>query len=99
MLVLATSFRARRRIGQRRWRSLHYAFAAFALGLGTGSTGSDLTGDTPGLVFATVALTPMLWLTFLRILTPRPAPKPRRAPAPPAAPAADEPSRPTPVAV
>jgi len=100
MLVLATSFKARRRIGQRRWRQLHYAsFAAFSLALWHGlTTGSDLVGMR-GLVFAAVALTPILWLTFLRILTPRPAPKPRRAPAPPPAAAADEPARPTPVAV
>jgi len=99
MLVLATSFRARRRIGQRRWRQLHYAsFGAFSLGLWHAlTTGSDLVG-TRGLIFAAVALLPVLWLTFLRILTPRPAPKPRQRAVPPAAPARDEPSRPDPVA-
>jgi hypothetical protein len=100
MLVLASSFRARRRIGQRRWRQLHYAsFAAFSLGLWHAlTTGSDLVG-TRGLVFAAGALVPMLWLTFLRILTPRPAPKPQRPRPPAKAPAKDEASRPTPVAV
>jgi methionine sulfoxide reductase heme-binding subunit len=79
MLALALSFRVRRRIGQRRWRLLHYAsFAAFFLALGHAlHAGTDLTGAT-GLVFAAVALAPVLWLTFARIL-----PRPER-PAPPA---------------
>ena len=100
MLVLATSFRARRRIGQRRWRQLHYAsFAGFSLGLWHAlSTGSDLV-DRRGLVFAAVALLPVLWLTFLRILAPRPAPKAQRPRLPAPAPPKDEPARPTPVAV
>jgi predicted ferric reductase len=100
MLVLASSYRARRRIGQRRWRQLHYAsFAAFSLGLWHAlTTGSDLVG-TRGLVVAAGALVPILWLTFLRILTPRPAPKPQRPRPPAKAPAKDEVSRPTPVAV
>ena len=87
MLALATSFRARRRIGQRRWRQLHYAsFVAFFLALGHAlHAGTDLQGTT-GLVFAALALAPVLWLTFVRILTPgRPAPpsakpRPTRAP-------------------
>lgn len=85
MLVLALSFRARRRIGQRRWRQLHYAsFGAFSLALWHGlTTGTDLVG-TRGLVLAALAMAPVMWLTFLRILSPRPAPRPRRAPAPPA---------------
>lgn len=74
MLALALSFRMRRRIGQRRWRLLHYAsFGAFALALGHAlHAGTDLQGTT-GLVFAAVALAPVLWLTFARILMPRPA--------------------------
>jgi sulfoxide reductase heme-binding subunit YedZ len=73
MLALAVSFRVRRRIGQRRWRLLHYAsFGAFAFALGHAlHAGTDLQGTT-GLVFAAVALAPMLWLTFARILMPRP---------------------------
>jgi sulfoxide reductase heme-binding subunit YedZ len=81
MLALAISFRARRRIGQRRWRLLHYgSFPAFALALGHAlHAGTDLTGTT-GLVFAGVALAPVLWLTFARILMPRA----KRAPSAPA---------------
>jgi len=81
MLALATSFRARRRIGQRRWRQLHYAsFVAFFLALGHAlHAGTDLHGTT-GLVFAALALAPVLWLTFVRILTPgRPAPPPAKS--------------------
>lgn len=83
MLALALSFRVRRRIGQRRWRRLHYAsFVAFALALGHAlHAGTDLTGSV-GLVFAAVALAPILWLTFARILMPRaarPEPPPRGA--------------------
>jgi methionine sulfoxide reductase heme-binding subunit len=84
MLALAISFRARRRIGQRRWRLLHYgSFPAFALALGHAlHAGTDLTGTT-GLVFAGVVLAPVLWLTFARILMPRakraPVPTARRA--------------------
>jgi DMSO/TMAO reductase YedYZ heme-binding membrane subunit len=100
MLALALSFRVRRRIGQRRWRQLHYAsFGAFALALWHGlTTGTDLIG-TRGLVFAAAALAPVLWLTFLRILTPRSAPRPRRVPPPAATPSPDEAPRPEPVAV
>ena len=72
MLALAVSFRVRRRIGQRRWRLLHYAsFPAFALALGHAlHAGTDVTG-TAGLAFAAIALSPVLWLTFARILMPR----------------------------
>jgi DMSO/TMAO reductase YedYZ heme-binding membrane subunit len=79
MLTLAASFQVRRRITQRRWRLLHYAsFGAFALGLGHAlHAGTDLPGDI-GLVFAAVAVAPMLWLTFGRILAPRPG-RPVRA--------------------
>ena len=74
MLALALSFRLRRRIGQRRWRILHYgSFPAFALALGHAlHAGTDLTGTT-GLVFGAIALAPVLWLTFARILMPRAA--------------------------
>lgn len=93
MLVLALSFRVRRRIGQKRWRLLHYAsFAAFFLALGHAlHAGTDLTGTT-GLVFGAIAATPVLWLTFARIL-----PRPER-PAPPARAAqpAETPERPVP---
>lgn len=85
MLTLAASFQVRRRITQRRWRLLHYAsFGAFALGLGHAlHAGTDLPGDT-GLIFAAVAVAPMLWLTFGRILAPRPGrPAPARASADP----------------
>ena len=53
ILTLAVSFRFRRRIGQRRWRLLHYAsFVAFSAGLWHAlNTGSDLVG-TRGLLFA-----------------------------------------------
>ena len=80
MLALAISFRARRRIGQRRWRLLHYgSFPAFALALGHAlHAGTDLTGTT-GLVFAAIALAPVLWLTFARILMPRPKRSPPAA--------------------
>ena len=86
MLLLAVSFRYRRRIGQKNWRRLHYAaFAAFALGLGHGLTvGSDLRGGM-GLVAATLALAPVLWLTFFRILSPQALARPARAASPPAA--------------
>ena len=56
MLAIATSFRARRRIGQRRWRQLHYGSfvrVLFALGHAL-HAGTDLQG-TRGLVFAGVA--------------------------------------------
>ena len=87
MLALAVSFRVRRRIGQRRWRLLHYAsFGAFALALGHAlHAGTDLQGTT-GLVFGGIALAPVLWLTFARILMPRPGRPPvarRQAPARP----------------
>ncbi len=72
MLVLAVSFRLRKRIGQRRWRLLHYAgFVAYACALGHGLTaGSDLVGVT-GLVAAALSAAPVVWLAFARILMPR----------------------------
>ena len=86
MLVLAVSFHVRRRIGQRRWRLLHYAsFAAFAIGLYHAlNVGTDLTG-TRGLILAGIFVAPVVWLVYARILMPRP--QPRRAPARPAPPA------------
>ena len=78
MLALASSFHVRRRIGQRRWRILHYAsFAAFFLGLYHAlNVGTDLAG-TRGLIFAGIAAAPVCWLAFARILMPRPVPRPR----------------------
>jgi sulfoxide reductase heme-binding subunit YedZ len=84
MLMLALSFRFRRRIGYRRWRLLHFAaFAAFALALGHGlAVGTDLRGGA-GLAVAVLAGGPALWLVFFRILMPRSLPD--RAPPPPSA--------------
>ena len=71
-LLLAVSFRARKWIGQKTWRRLHYAsFAAFALSLGHALwTGTDLKG-VGGPLLALVAAGPVLWLTFYRLLSPR----------------------------
>jgi hypothetical protein len=79
-LVLAVSFRLRKRIGQRGWRRLHYAtFAAFVLALGHALTaGTDLRG-LGGPVLAVLAAGPVLWLTFVRILLPRTTPTPKPA--------------------
>lgn len=78
VLALALSFHVRRRIGQHRWRLMHYAsFAAFAIGLYHAlNVGSDLTGAR-GLILAGIVAAPVLWLVFARILMPRP---PRRRP-------------------
>lgn len=90
MIALAVSFRLRRRIGQRRWRLLHYAsFGGFFAGLYHAlNVGSDLTGGR-GLVFAGILCTPALWLMFARVLMP----KPRAAKA---RPARQDPSQTTP---
>jgi hypothetical protein len=82
-LMLALSFRVRRRLGQRAWRLLHYAsFAAFGLALFHAlSTGTDLIG-VRGQLVAVVALAPVLWLGFLRILEPGRRPPVARALAP-----------------
>ena len=87
MLTLAVSFHVRRRIGQRRWRLLHYAsFAAFAMGLYHAlNVGTDLTG-TRGLIIVGVAAAPVTWLTYARILMPRSGT--RQAVSPPGPPAA-----------
>ncbi len=77
-LMLAVSFRMRKRIGQRGWRRLHYAsFAAFLLSLGHAlAAGTDLAG-IGGPILAVAAAGPVLWLSLVRILTP-----PRRRPTP-----------------
>lgn len=79
-LALASSFRARRWIGQKGWRRLHYAsFAAFWLALGHALlVGTDLKG-LGGPITALLAAGPVLWLTFYRLLVPRQTPV--RAPA------------------
>ncbi|HEY0388230.1 MAG TPA: hypothetical protein VGC71_07310 [Gaiellales bacterium] len=71
-LMLVISFRMRRRIGQRGWRTLHYAsFAAWVLALGHAlASGTDLAG-IGGPVLVVVAGAPVLWLSIVRILTPR----------------------------
>ena len=81
-LALAASFRARRWIGQKGWRRLHYAsFAAFWLALGHALlVGTDLRG-LGGPVTALLAAGPVLWLTFYRLLVPRATPRPRTEPA------------------
>jgi len=76
-LMLASSFRMRKWIGQKGWRRLHYAsFGAFALALGHALvTGTDLKG-MGGPILALVAAGPVLWLTFYRLLMPRTAIRP-----------------------
>jgi hypothetical protein len=76
-LALAASFDARRWIGQKGWRRLHYAtFAAFWLALGHALlVGTDLKGfGSP--VTAILAAAPVLWLSFYRLLAPHQAPMP-----------------------
>lgn len=74
-LALAASFNARRWIGQKGWRLLHYAtFAAFWLALGHALlVGTDLKGFG-GPVTAILAAAPVLWLSFYRLLAPRTLP-------------------------
>jgi hypothetical protein len=76
-LALAASHRARKWIGQKGWRRLHYAsFGAFWLSLGHALlVGSDLQG-LGGPVTALLAAAPVLVLTFYRLLVPRTAPRP-----------------------
>jgi sulfoxide reductase heme-binding subunit YedZ len=90
-LTVATSFRLRRYIGQRGWRRLHYAsFGAFALALVHALTsGTDLSG-AGGPILAVLAGAPVLWLTLVRILTPRRRPAPARAKQPAAIPATSD---------
>jgi sulfoxide reductase heme-binding subunit YedZ len=80
-LALAASFNARRWIGQKGWRRLHYAsFAAFWLALGHALlVGTDLRGFG-GPVTALLAAGPVLWLTFYRMLVPRAEAAPAAAP-------------------
>lgn len=83
--MLAVSFRLRRWIGQRGWRRLHYAsFAAFGLLIAHAlAAGTDLAGMR-GPIVAAVALGPVLWLGFARLLLPRTSPRgaPKLAPRP-----------------
>jgi methionine sulfoxide reductase heme-binding subunit len=81
MLALAVSFHVRRRIGQRRWRLLHYTtFAAFTIGVYHAlNVGTDFTG-TRGLILAGIVIAPVAWLTYARILMPRA--QARQAPTP-----------------
>jgi hypothetical protein len=83
-LTLAASFRLRRYIGQSGWRLLHYAsFGAFILALGHALTsGTDLAG-IGGPILAALAGGPVLFLTLVRVLTPRirPVPSPPERPA------------------
>jgi sulfoxide reductase heme-binding subunit YedZ len=74
-LALVASFNARRWIGQKGWRRLHYAsFAAFWLALGHALLiGTDLKGFG-GPLTALLAAGPVLTLTFYRLLVPRAAP-------------------------
>jgi DMSO/TMAO reductase YedYZ heme-binding membrane subunit len=71
-LMLAASFRMRKRIGQKGWRRLHYSsFAAFFLALGHALTsGTDLQGGG-GPILVALAAGPVIWLTIYRILMPR----------------------------
>jgi methionine sulfoxide reductase heme-binding subunit len=79
-LALAASFRARRWMGHRAWRLLHYAtFGAFVLFLGHALTvGTDLKG-LGGPVLVALSAGPVLWLGLARILLPRTAPRPAAA--------------------
>jgi methionine sulfoxide reductase heme-binding subunit len=81
-LALAASFNARRWIGQKGWRRLHYAsFAAFWLALGHALlVGTDLHGFG-GPVTVLLAAGPVLWLSFYRLLVPRAKAAPPPAPA------------------
>ncbi len=69
------SFNARKWIGQKGWRRLHFAsFGAFWLALGHALlTGTDLKGFG-GPVTVVLAAGPVLTLSFYRLLTPRALP-------------------------
>ena len=71
---------ARRWIGHRGWRLLHYAsFAAFVLFLGHAlAVGTDLKG-LAGPILVALSAGPVLWLGLARILLPRTAPRGRVA--------------------
>ncbi len=85
-LMLAVSFRLRRRIGQKGWRRLHYAsFAAFVLSLGHAlAAGTDLKG-VGGPILVAIAAGPVVWLGLARILMPRTKTQPASPVAVPAA--------------
>jgi hypothetical protein len=74
-LALAASFNARKWIGQKGWRRLHFAsFGAFWLALGHAVlTGTDLQGFG-GAITVPLAAGPVLTLTFYRLLVPRTTP-------------------------
>ena len=75
-LGLALSFRAKKWLGHRTWRSLHYgSFVAFAIFLGHAlAVGTDLKG-LGGPILATLAAGPVIWLGLARILLPRSSPR------------------------
>ena len=79
-LALALSFRAKKWVGHRWWRLLHYAsFGAFALFLGHAlAVGTDLKG-LGGPILAAVSAGPVIWLGLARILLPRTAVRPAAA--------------------
>jgi methionine sulfoxide reductase heme-binding subunit len=85
-LMLAVSFRLRKRIGQKGWRRLHYAsFAAFVLSLGHAlAAGTDLKG-VGGPILVAIAAGPVVWLGLARILLPRAKTQPASPVAVPAA--------------
>jgi sulfoxide reductase heme-binding subunit YedZ len=90
MLALAASFHVRRKIGQQRWRVLHYAsFGAFGIGLYHAlNVGTEFSGAR-GLIIAGALAAPVIWLVYARILIPRAKkqkPPARPAPAPTARP-------------
>lgn len=79
-LVLALSFRAKRWIGHRGWRVLHFAsFGAFVLFLGHAlAVGTDVKG-LAGPVLVALSAGPVVWLSLARVLLPRTAPRPAAA--------------------
>ena len=79
-LMIATSFRMRKWIGKKGWRRLHYAsFAAFVLSLGHALTaGTDLRG-VGGPALAAITAGPVIWLVFVRLLSPRTTPSRERS--------------------
>jgi len=79
-LMIAASFRLRKRIGHKGWRRLHYAtFAAFFLALGHAlASGTDLRGGGRPIV-AALAAGPVIWLAIYRILAPRPGARVRES--------------------
>jgi sulfoxide reductase heme-binding subunit YedZ len=81
-VAVAVSFWAKKRIGQKAWRRLHYAsFGAYALGVIHGlGIGSD--AQVPLVYWLTIAgAAAVAALTVYRIAATRSRPSPRRAPA------------------